>query len=43
MISGYFSDEEKEERRKVRDEWEENARKQSSNSGTSENESVADE
>jgi len=43
MISGYFSDEEKEERRKVRDEWEENARKQSSDFGTSENAQVADE
>lgn len=43
MISGYFSDEEKEERRKVIDEWEENARKQSSDFGTSENAQVADE
>ena len=38
MINGNFSDEEEEERRKVRDAW-----KQSSNSGTSENVSVADE
>ena len=38
MINGDFSDEEEEERRKVRDAW-----KQSSNSGTSENVSVADE
>jgi len=43
MIGGYFSDEEQEERRKVRDEWEENARKQSSDFGTSENAQVADE
>ena len=43
MINGYFSDEETEERRKARDEWEENARKQSGDSGTSEEESVADE
>lgn len=38
MIHGNFSDEEVEERRKVRDAWE-----QSSSSGTSENVSVADE
>ena len=38
MINGYFSDEEKEERRKVRDAWE-----QSSNSGTSENAQVVNE
>lgn len=38
MINGHFSDEKVEERRKVRDAWE-----QSSNSGTSENVSVADE
>ena len=38
MIDGHFSDEESEERRKVRDAW-----KQSSSSGTSENESVVDE
>lgn len=43
MINGYFSDEEKEERRAERDEWEENARKQSSDSGTSENTQMADE
>lgn len=43
MISGYFSDEEKEERRKARDEWEENARKQSSDSGVSEDTQMADE
>jgi len=38
MIDGHFSDEESEERRKARDAW-----KQSSSSGTSENESVVDE
>lgn len=43
MINDYFSDEEKEERRKARDEWEENARKQSSDSGVSENAQVDDE
>ena len=42
-INGYFSDEEKEERRKARDEWEENARKQSSDSGVSEDTQMADE
>lgn len=39
MIIGHFSDEEEEVREKER----QNAREQSSNSGTSENESVADE
>lgn len=43
MIDGHFSDEENEKRRAEREEWKENARKQSSNSGTSENVSVADE
>ena len=43
MVSGHFSDEEKEERRTERDEWEENARKQSSDSGTSEDTQMADE
>ena len=43
MINDYFSDEEQEERRKARDEWEENARKQSSDSGVSENAQVDDE
>lgn len=43
MISGHFSDEEREKRRAEREEWEENARKQSSNSGTSENAQVVDE
>ena len=43
MVSGSFSDEEREKRRAEREEWEENARKQSSNYGTSENAQVADE
>lgn len=43
MINGNFSDEEHEKRRAEREEWKENARKQSSNSGTSENAQVADE
>ena len=43
MISGRFSDDEEEKRRAEREEWKENARKQSSNSGTSENAQVADE
>ena len=43
MIHGGFSNEEAEERRAERNEWEENARKQSSDSGISENTQVADE
>lgn len=43
MIDGHFSDEESEERRKAKNEWEENARKQSGDSGTSEDTQMADE
>ena len=43
MISGHFSDDEEKKRRAEREKWKENARKQSSNSGTSENAQVADE
>lgn len=43
MINGHFSDEEVEARGAERNEWKENERKQSSNSGTSENAQVADE
>lgn len=43
MINGKFSDKVTKKRRAEREKWEENARKQSSNSGTSENAQVADE
>ena len=43
MVNGHFSDDEEKKRRAEREEWKENARKQSSNSGTSENAQVADE
>lgn len=43
MVHGHFSDDEKKERRAERDEWEENAREQSSDSGTSEDTQMADE
>lgn len=43
MISGYFSDDEEKKRRAEREEWKENARKQSSNSGVSEDAQVDDE
>lgn len=43
MINGHFSDKTTKKRRAEREKWKENARKQSSNSGTSENAQVADE
>ena len=43
MISGHFSDEEVEARGAERNEWKENERKQSSDSGTSEDTQMADE
>lgn len=43
MVRGDFSDDEKKGRKAERDEWEENAREQSSDSGTSEDTQVADE
>ena len=43
MISGHFSDEEVEARGAERNEWKENERKQSSDSGVSENAQVDDE
>ena len=42
MVNGSFSDKVTKKRRAEREKWEENARKQSSNSGTSEDTQVAD-
>ena len=43
MVTGHFSDDEVEKRRAERNEWEENARKQSSDSGVDEETSVDNE
>ena len=43
MINGKFSDKETKKRRAEREKWEKNARKQSSNSGTSEDTQMVDE
>ena len=43
MIGGHFSGDEEKKRRAEREEWKENARKQSSDSGTSEDAQVANE